>query len=74
MLHDISDTCKESVTVSIVSLDSTPSMGHETVKDFRIRMKCECDIHSCNDFKPILEKHNLVMNEEKGFIILYSKT
>lgn len=73
VLHKISDKCKM-VTIDIVSLDSIPSKDHGTSEDFQIRMKCDCDIHSCKDLTLILEEYQLEIKEENGFIVLYSRT
>ena len=72
VLHRISDKCKM-VTVGIIILDATPSKDHATPEDYQIKMKCNCNIHSCTDLPLIIAENQLEMKEDRGFLILYSK-
>jgi hypothetical protein len=55
------------VTVDIISLDPTHSKTNNTSENYQIKMKCSCNIHSCESLENILEQHNLEMKEDKGF-------
>jgi len=39
--------------------------------EFELRFKCALDLHGRKSVNEFLEKRNLKMMEEKGFIIIY---
>lgn len=73
VLHKILDKCKM-VTIDIVSLDPVYSKDDKTSESYQIKMKCGCDVHTCKELTSILEEHQLEMKEDRGFLILTSKT
>jgi hypothetical protein len=73
VLHEIFDVCKESVIMNCVSLDSHVTHRVEESGSFEIRIKCCLDRQSKDCIKPILERHQLDLREEKEFVILFSK-
>ena len=73
VLHEIFEECQESVIHWRVSLDSKESHVVEGSDGFEIKLKCELDDHSRSVIKTILNKHQLGMKEENGFVLTYSK-
>jgi hypothetical protein len=71
VLHEIFDSCLESIIIDCVSLDPEESPVAQA-EDFRIKVKCNLDRESKNLINPILTKHKLELKQEKGFVILYS--
>ena len=71
VLHEFYDACKESVTVSCVSLDGS-QVSHVFTGGYQIKMKCELDSCSRDILKGITKKHNLTMIEQEGYVILQS--
>jgi hypothetical protein len=69
VLHEIYETCKESVTLSCVSLDA------KQVKPlgvgYQIRMKGELDFSSRQLIQTILGKRGLAMKEENGYVLIF---
>jgi hypothetical protein len=69
VLHEIYERCKESVTLSCVSLDA------KQVKPlgvgYQIRMKGELDNTSRELIQTILGRHKLIMREEQGYVIIF---
>ncbi len=70
VLHEIYGVCRESLTISCVSLDSKSSQIVPDGRAFQIRLKCELDNQSRRCIKPILQKHRLAMKEEEGFVTI----
>jgi hypothetical protein len=68
VLHEIYDTCRESVTLTCVSLDSKQieNLG----VGYKIRMKCELDNCSREIIETILVKHNLTLKEENSYVFI----
>jgi hypothetical protein len=68
ILHEISDSCRESVTLSCVSLDArqVKPLG----VGYQIRMKGELDNTSRELIQTILGIHKLIMREEQGYVII----
>jgi hypothetical protein len=73
VLHEIFKECQESVIHWRVSLDSKESHVIEDSNGFEIRLKCYLDDHSRRLIKTILDRHQLGMKEENGFVLTYSK-
>lgn len=71
VLHEFQDACKESVTISGVSLGGS-QVSHIFTGGYQIKMKCELDSHSREILKRITKKHNLTMKEQDGYVILHS--
>jgi hypothetical protein len=71
VLHEFYDTCKESVTVTCVSLDGS-QVSHIFTGGYQLEMKCELDSPSRDILKCIIKRHNLAMREQKGHVILQS--
>ena len=61
-------------TIDIISLDSIITKDKRVSEDYQIKIKCDCNIHSCKDLTLILEDYQLEMKEENDFLILTSKT
>ena len=68
VLHEIYDSCKESVSMSSVSLD--PEQVRHNGAGYQIRMKCDLDSYSKNCIEAILAKHQLTLREEKGYVTI----
>ena len=73
VLHEIFEKSQESVIHWRVSLDSKESHVIEDSDGFKIGLKCYLDDHSRSVIKTILNKHQLGMKEENGFVLTYSK-
>ena len=71
VLHEFYDACKESVTVSCVSLDGS-QVSHIFTGGYQIEMKCELDSRSRDILKGIIKKYNLAVREQKEYVILQS--
>jgi hypothetical protein len=71
VLHEFREACKESVTVSSVSLGGS-EVSHIFTGGYQIKMKCELDSHSREILKSIMKRHNLTMNEQDGYVTLHS--
>ena len=71
MLHEIFEACKESVTMSSVSLDGS-QVSHVFTGGYQIKMKCELDNISRAILKGIVKKRNLTLSEQNGYVILRS--
>lgn len=74
VLHEVLETCRESIVATCVSLDSPYSHVIPDGKGYRIRMKCDLDAYGRNCIKPVLDKHKLTLKEEGGFVILSKST
>jgi hypothetical protein len=70
VLYAIHDVCQQ-FFMSCVSLDRPSSQITEAPDGYEIRMKCDVDSNSRKCIKPILDKYNLLLREENGFVILY---
>jgi hypothetical protein len=73
VLHEIFEECQESVIYWRVSLDPKESHVVEGSDGFEIKVKCDLDEHSRSVIKTILDRHQLGMKEENGFVLIYSK-
>ena len=67
VLQELSDVWQEYVLITGVSL-----LPVSRPDDWQIRMICGLDGISRDRIKPILEKYNLGLKEETGFVVLYS--
>lgn len=73
ILREIFDVLRESLIITGVSIDSPISRDPgRPNKAFEIRIKCDLDHNSRDRIKPILEKYQTTMKEEKGFAIISS--
>jgi hypothetical protein len=72
VMHEVLDVLHESVVVSSVSLDlrSSRVSKDQDNGDYLIRIRCDMDKYSADCLKPSLEKHNLLMAKESGFVII----
>jgi hypothetical protein len=73
VLHEIFDICRETTLIDYVSLDSKVGQLSGCSRSFNIKMECAFDQHPRARVKPILQKHQLEMKEEKGFVLIHSK-
>ncbi|MGA3290809.1 MAG: hypothetical protein ABSD42_11295 [Candidatus Bathyarchaeia archaeon] len=72
VLHEIFETCNESLIINCVSLDPKPKVSKDPDCAYLIRMKCDLDSNSRSYVQPILDKHKLAMKEENGHVIIYA--
>jgi len=68
VIHEIYHVCKDSVSLTCISLDS--KQVEHTKFGYQIRMKCELDNISRQRIETIIRKHNLIQKEEKGYMII----
>lgn len=74
VLQEINNACQRGWIVTCISLECPSSqILPETSNSYQIKMKCKLDQKSKICLKPIMEKHNLSLNEKNGFITLASK-
>ncbi len=71
VLHELYEACKESANVSHVSLDGS-QISHIFTGGYEIKIKCELDSPKRVILNGIIKKHNLMMKERNGYIILQS--
>jgi len=69
VLHEIHESCRESVTLTCVSLDARQVQPFGLA--YQIRIKGELDNASRGIIETILEKHKLSMREENGYVIVF---
>jgi hypothetical protein len=73
VLKEILDTCRDDIAVDLVSLDNVgTSVSRDPDSDggYLVKMKAGLDHYSCEKINLILEKHGLVMKEEKAFFVI----
>ena len=70
VLHEISDACKENVTMSCVSLDPTSALLLKALQGYQIKLKCDLDTQSRDLIVSICAKHTLALTEKNGYVIL----
>ena len=70
VLHEIYDECKESVTMTCISLDGS-QVSHILTGGYQIRMKCELDGTSRRCIMTIAKKHHVFMREENGYVVIF---
>jgi hypothetical protein len=68
VLHEIYYVCKDSVSLTCVSLDA--EQVEHTKVGYQIRMKCELDSISRQRIETIMRKHKLTQKEEKGYMVI----
>ncbi len=74
VLQEINSACQKGWIVTCISLDCPSSqISKENATSYQIKMKCLLDEKSKSCLKPIMEKHNLSLNEKNGYITLFSK-
>ena len=71
ILHELYEACKESANTNGVSLDGS-QVSHIFTGGYQIKMKCELDSHKRDILKGIAKKHNLLVKEQSGYVILRS--
>jgi hypothetical protein len=71
VIKEIQNALGAYITVTCVSLD--PQQVNGKVVGYGIRMKCGLDNISRGCLKPILDKHNLVLEEKRGYIIISAR-
>jgi hypothetical protein len=64
LMHEIYDTCKESIIINYVSFDKKKT-------HFQINIKCDLDNSTRQHLKTIVEKYQLAMKEEKGYVQIF---
>jgi hypothetical protein len=72
VLHEILGVLGESVNISFVSLDYSGSKFSKASEDFLIKMRCDLDDCARKRIQPILERHNLIIEEKKGTLVINS--
>jgi hypothetical protein len=74
VLQEISDLCKKGWIITCISLDCPSSqISQNSTNGYQIKMKCKLDKYSKNCLKPIMQQHNLDLQEENGYVTLFSK-
>jgi len=73
VLREIYDSCKGSLTTSLVSVDSS-QVSHIFTGGYQIKLKVELDSYSREIIKAIMKKQKLYMKEQNGYVILLSIT
>jgi hypothetical protein len=68
VLHEILEAFKESVIMNAVSLDN-PANSISS-KEFEIKINCSLDSTSKQCIAPILKKHNLLLKESEGIVVI----
>ena len=68
VLHEILEESKESIIINSVSLDNPPISASS--KAFQIKINCNLDNTSKQCIAPILKKHNLLLKESEGFVVI----
>ncbi len=71
VLHEFYEACKESGGTQCVSLDGS-QVSHIFTGGYEIKMKCELDSPTRDILKVITKKHNLIMKEQNGYVVLQS--
>jgi hypothetical protein len=73
LLHEIHDACKDAVSIHAVSLDYRNSQVSKDPdnRGYLIRMKAELDDYAKSCINPILEKHQLAIKEDKGYLVIF---
>jgi hypothetical protein len=73
VLHEILDKCHESVVMNSVSLDvQIPSLS-EPSDEYEIKMKCTLNSYSRKCLQPIIEKHELKVEESIDTVTIKSR-
>ena len=72
LLHRIVAVIIESSIISCVSLDHDNAQVSKDPDNvgYLIKIKCYLNSYTMKCLKPVLEKHNLVMKEENGSVII----
>ena len=73
VLREIVDACRDEIAVDWVSLDplgGSVSRNPECETGYLIRMKAGLNHYSRKKIGCILEKHGLVLKEEKGLVVI----
>jgi hypothetical protein len=68
VLHAILESLKESVMMNGVSLDNAVTFSSS--KGFEIKINCTLDSTSKQCIAPILKKHNLLLKESEGIVVI----
>jgi hypothetical protein len=68
VLHEILEAFKESVIMNAVSLDNPANSTSS--KEFEIKINCSLDSTSKQSIAPILKKHNLLLKESEGIVVI----
>jgi len=69
VLHEIYSALTESMSVTRVSLDNS-QISHIFTGGYQLKMKCELDRISRDIIQGIMQKHQLYMKEQGGYITL----
>jgi len=73
VIKEILDTCRDDIAVDWVSLDplvASVSRDPDSDGGYLVKMKVGLDHYSCEKINLLLEKHGLVMKEEKAFFVI----
>jgi hypothetical protein len=71
VLHEVLEVCKESLIMNSISIDNPPISAIS--KGCQIKINCTLDSISKQCIAPILKKHNLLLKESEGFVVIQSK-
>ena len=72
VLHEVLAVCNGSLAITSVSLNySYSSLICQTYVGYQIKMKCDLDDGNRKCIQPILDKHNLKIDEMKGTVVIY---
>ena len=66
VLREFANSHKEIASAELVEIRRCPGTD-----EFELRFKCVLDFHGRKSVNEFLDKRNLKMREEKGFIIIY---
>ena len=73
ILKEIVDTCRDEITVdwvSLIPLGGSVSRNPDSETGYLIRMKAGLNHYSREKIGCILERHGLVLKEEKGLVVI----
>ena len=71
VIQEIHNALDAHVTITCVSLD--PEQLQSEVVGYGIRMKCALDSISRDCLTPVLDKHKLVLEEKRGYLIISAR-
>jgi hypothetical protein len=70
VLHEISDSCNELISVASISIEHQNSQPPKIGEYFQILMKCNLDESARQYIKAIVEKHRLRLEETEDILII----
>ncbi len=74
VLEEIHSFCPKDWVLNCITINRPSSqISKADTEQYQIIMECELDRYSRRCLQPILEKHKLTMQEEKGCVRVYSE-